>query len=163
VLGEIMELNSLTEPKENTGIDRIENEEDIWKIPLFDIWVENDDRKPSNPNMLRKQVGYDSIKLYALDHAFCFNSLKYTDLNPIFGVTQGFNDNILYTDLAKYLLSKNKYSTDFVQKVTSFFQEKISLSKTHFESLWSFLPAKFGLQEEDRKKMYNFFILPKQK
>lgn len=158
VIGQIMELNSIAEPMENINIDKIENKEDVWKIALFDIWVENDDRKPSNPNMLRQQVDYNTIKLYALDHAFCFNSLKYKDLNPNYGITQSFNDNILYTELAKYLLKNHKDDEKFKNTVTSFFQEKITLCKQYFETIWNFIPIEFGLDEQDRIKLFDFLF-----
>jgi hypothetical protein len=56
-----------------TDINKFYNPIDLIKIGVFDIWVGNKDRKPTNPNILLCNAN-DKILFYAIDHtaAFCF-------------------------------------------------------------------------------------------
>ena len=47
-----VELIDFITVENKTAQKKIINAEDIVKIALFDIWVENDDRKPTNNNIL---------------------------------------------------------------------------------------------------------------
>ena len=62
----------------------------LLKIALFDILVENDDRKPTNNNII-VQVVDKKYYFNAIDHAYVFNSLNYENLNPSYGVTNTYN------------------------------------------------------------------------
>ncbi|KOY85591.1 hypothetical protein AD998_04985 [bacterium 336/3] len=158
VEGNIIELNTLTEPSSWLEINTIENKDNIWKIGLFDIWVENDDRKPSNPNTLIQHISTNRKKVYALDHAFCFNSIAYKDLHPDFGVSQSFNDNILFTNLAKELFKKYQNDKPFRNDVESFFKAKVEICRIHFCEILDNIPIEFGLNEIDKEKLYNFLF-----
>ena len=47
-------------------------------IVLFDIWVYNTDRAPHNPNVLVEEVGINSCRLVAIDHAVIFEDKEYS-------------------------------------------------------------------------------------
>ncbi len=49
-------------------------------IVLFDIWVYNTDRTPHNPNVLVEEIGKNSFRLVAIDHAMIFEGKEYIDL-----------------------------------------------------------------------------------
>lgn len=74
-MGEFMNIHSKPDMK------KLRNPEDLLKIALFDIWVENSDRKPTNYNILLK-TNSAKLDIFAIDHAFTFDSVKYSDLNP---------------------------------------------------------------------------------
>lgn len=155
----VIEMNSLTEPA--VDLDElllIQNQSDIWKIGLFDIWVENDDRKPTNPNLLIQRISNEKLKIYALDHAFNFGSLKYTDLNPSFGVSQGFNDNILFTSFAKDLFKSKAGNEDFKAEVRQFFNQKVSESESLFASILDYIPDEFALSKNDKLSTRKFLF-----
>lgn len=61
--------------KNRKNYRRLLNPEDLVKIALFDLWVDNADRKESNLNLLtHAQNG--KIKFYAIDHAFTFGGIE---------------------------------------------------------------------------------------
>lgn len=84
--------------------NRFANPVDFLKLGLFDIWVENDDRKPSNPNLLLSDED-NGFEFYAIDHAFTFSSMEFTKLKPSIDLGCSFNDSILLTDFSKSVLS----------------------------------------------------------
>ena len=153
----VFELNSLTEPTYDLDIQNLANPDDLWKIAIFDIWVENDDRKPSNPNLLL-QITQKGTKIYALDHAFTFLTLDYKHLKPEWGISQGFNDNILETDLAKELYKIKAKDEQFRKEVQQFFTDNVVNCKNYMDEILKNIPLEFGLDVEDHQSITNFLF-----
>lgn len=55
--------------------NKIANPEDLIKIAIFDIWVDNMDRHGGNYNLLLK-LNESKLNIIAIDHAFAFGGLK---------------------------------------------------------------------------------------
>ncbi|MDX2303576.1 MAG: HipA family kinase [Microscillaceae bacterium] len=133
------------------------NAEDLWKIACFDIWVENDDRKPSNPNLLL-QITDKGTKIFAIDHAFTFLTLPYKNIDVNWGVSQGFNDNILETDLAKEILQGKARKSEFREMSKDFFFQKVEESKAVFHQILQNIPTEFELDTEDHQSLVHFLF-----
>jgi hypothetical protein len=74
--------------------------QDLLKIGVFDLWVGNKDRKPTNPNLLLKAtpVGFDFC---AIDHTAAFAYINnYLDIRDIM-LTMDVSFSILGTQLAR--------------------------------------------------------------
>ena len=80
LLYDAIELNDFIEAKNKTSQKRVLNSEDIFKIALFDLWIENEDRRPTNNNILLCPDKKGLI-LNAIDHAFTFSTLNFNELN----------------------------------------------------------------------------------
>ncbi|MCW3114209.1 MAG: hypothetical protein JWR18_2605 [Segetibacter sp.] len=74
--------------KKRTEFNRFLNPEDLIRIAIFDLWVDNYDRHCDNYNLLTA-MNEGRLQYIAIDHAFAFGGLKgmnifneKTDVNP---------------------------------------------------------------------------------
>ncbi|MHB8335803.1 MAG: HipA family kinase [Ignavibacteriaceae bacterium] len=152
------EFSSILKLINKHDFNRFVNPDDILKLGLFDIWVENDDRKPSNPNLLLSDEtnGFD---FYAIDHAFTFSTVKFTDLDPLFDLGCSFNDSILYTDFSqsvfKYMFKGNPYWFDVVQ---DYFYLAIKKCQNNYHSIIENIPSDLGFDNVNQIALSNFLF-----
>ncbi len=59
------------------------NPRDVFHITLFDTWVENEDRKPTNYNLILEPY-QNGFKVLPIANAFIFSTMSYQDLKPEF-------------------------------------------------------------------------------
>lgn len=88
------ELNNFLSFAKKIDYKKIWEPEKLIQLGLFDLWVENDDRKPSNFNILL-DCSTSKFAIVAIDNACIFSTLNYSQLNSK-EVSQSFNDNLLY-------------------------------------------------------------------
>ena len=100
------EMSNFFEIRGKVDFKKFINPDTIIKIGLFDIWVDNTDRKPSNNNIIFQYIN-DRIKIYAIDNAFTFCSMDYESLNPQY-ISNTFDENILETKIAKRIVFELK-------------------------------------------------------
>lgn len=150
------DLNLFFEINKRKDFNRFINPLTIFKIGLFDIWIENDDRKPTNNNILFQAIN-GLNKIVAIDHSFIFSTIDYNDLdlnnfNPI------YNDNILCTDFA---ISLKKYKNK-IRKWKEIDEEEFYLciekSKELFDIIYRNIPQSWGYTEENHNNLYNFLF-----
>lgn len=123
------------------------NPETFLKIALFDIWIENEDRKPTNYNLLAKLSG-NKYELYAIDHSFTFATLNYGDLNPKNGVTKTVNDCILYCEFAKKLCKQyQRAKRDIRKEMEEYFYLCREESVKNFDLIAAQIPHELGINE----------------
>lgn len=92
-----VESSIMFEINKKKDYDKFLNPEIIFSIGLFDIWVENDDRKPTNHNLLFQIINGKQC-IVPIDHSFIFSTMKYNDLDPTtFSPIE--NDNIFVSSL----------------------------------------------------------------
>jgi hypothetical protein len=68
----IKEIEQINKKKE---FNRLLNPEDLIRIAIFDLWVDNVDRHSGNYNLL-SQLEDSKLKVITIDHAFTFGGLK---------------------------------------------------------------------------------------
>lgn len=118
-LENVIDVNDFSFSDRKTAYNKFLNPMDFFHISLFDTWVENDDRKPSNYNLLLQAVN-NKFKIIPIDHSFIFSTLNYPDLDP-----ESFspidNEHLLVSELG-YLI-KNFTCTDdeFLEKEKQYF------------------------------------------
>ena len=151
-----IEINGLLNDVTNEKLGLLQNPIDFLKLALFDIWVENDDRKPSNPNLMLAQNKQGVFDFLPIDHAFTFNSDSYKNLLPEFGVTNSFNHSLMDSHLAQTLIQKNRPFLD--NDLATFFVEKINLCATHFDFIIQQLPQEWNLTAADIAQLHNFLF-----
>lgn len=57
------------------GFNKLKNPDDLIRIAIFDLWVDNADRHSGNYNLLVKMEN-GKLKIITIDHAFTFGGLK---------------------------------------------------------------------------------------
>ncbi|RKE04435.1 HipA family kinase [Marinifilum flexuosum] len=155
-LDNVIEMNNLINIDGKADLNKFENPEDLIKLSLFDIWVENDDRKPTNPNVLF-DFSEKKIKIVAIDNAFTFSTMDYDSLY-IEGVSQSFNDNLLYSNfvksICKYLLKQNGW-TNYIK---DYFYLCIQNCKENFNEITENIPNELGLTDDLKEHLYSFLF-----
>lgn len=141
------ELGHFTQIRDKIDFRKYLNPDVFLKIGLFDIWVENTDRKPSNFNILIQYVG-DQLKVYAMDHAATFNCMNYKDLNSDPGfITNTYNESILYSQTIKEVIKQLK-RLDLIKGLSEYFYFSVSECKHNFINIVKQIPSELGLDEE---------------
>ena len=115
----VTDLNEFSFVNERKSFKKILNPDDLFKIALFDTWLENDDRKPTNYNLLLQHIGNDK-KIIPIDHAFILSTLSYKDLNknqysPI------SNEQLLVSDFGRMIKRFTKIDKDFISNKKQMF------------------------------------------
>jgi len=68
-----IDVNSFLTINDRKAYNKIQNPIDFLRFALFDEWLANDDRKPTNYNLIIEPVA-GKYKITAIDHAFIFES-----------------------------------------------------------------------------------------
>lgn len=139
----------------NPSKRKFNNIDDFFKIALFDIWVENDDRKPTNPNLMVKLVS-NKLNFFPIDHCLIFSTRVYKDLNPEY-ISVSFNDSLLETSFSKILYNSIKKNNWLVQ-IKDYFYYSVEQCQIDFDELISDLPKDLGLDELSISKIYEFLF-----
>jgi len=144
-LDKATEMGSYLRVHNKIDLRKLNNASDLIKIGLFDIWIENTDRKPTNNNILFSITG-NHLTVNAIDHAFTFDSVSYSDLNTDY-IVNTYNDNILETDLAKdilLILKKDPGWKDWIRQFGDKYYLCIENCKQNFDSIVKYIPDELG-------------------
>jgi hypothetical protein len=142
--------------KNKYSLNRVNNLGIFYLIAIFDIWVENDDRKPSNNNLLFKPIG-TNFELSPIDNALTFASMSLADLNSDF-VSFSDNDSILYTPFGRSLINQDNIDSNWIEDFEKKFYLCISKSKESFQQICNTLPEGFKLNISVQEKLYHFLF-----
>ncbi len=153
---DVIELNDFIEAKNKTSQKRILNTDDIFKIALFDLWIENEDRRPTNNNILL-YPDKKGLIINAIDHAFTFSTLNFNELQYS---TLNFSDNdsILYSTLAKSIIDSTKLNREFYEKSEEMFYLCIENVANFFSQIIVNIPENLEFTEEDRTFLAEFLF-----
>lgn len=135
----------------------IENLEDLFLIALFDIWVQNDDRKPSNNNLLVSPLG-TALQLVAIDHAYTFSSMNFKDLNPEYGDGFSFNDSILFSPAGKALVRQTKVDVAWFITLQEKFYLCVAQCKIKFTEISQLFPSEIQIDKTNEEALGHFLF-----
>lgn len=150
------ELNELFEFKGKVALKNIIDSEDLIKIALFDIWIENDDRKPTNSNVLLKSDN-NQFRIYAIDHAFTFASLGLDGLYPG-ELSFSDNDSILYSEFGRELVKYCEINANWISKFEQYFYLCIENIINNFDLIVSKMPVNYQLTDDEVNKLKLFLF-----
>jgi hypothetical protein len=68
-------VKEIEQIQKKTEFNKLKNPEDLIRIAIFDLWVDNVDRHSGNYNLLTKMED-GKLKIITIDHAFTFGGLK---------------------------------------------------------------------------------------
>jgi len=148
------DLNDLTFTFARKSYNEIINPHDIFKITLFDTWVENDDRKPTNYNLLLKDEG-KKYKILPIDHAFIFSTLAYKDLHkntfcPI------ENEHLLVSDFGRLIKKYTKIENAFISEMKQYFYLCVKKSTECLVNYKDELIKLYSIDEVELSSLINF-------
>ncbi|TVQ76378.1 MAG: hypothetical protein EA358_09550 [Flavobacteriales bacterium] len=138
---------------------KIANIADLLDIALFDIWVENEDRKPTNNNIILKPVNR-SFQVLPIDNALTFSSMSFESLNPDY-VSFSDNDSILYSPLGLSAIRLAKKNRNWVQLAQERFYLCILDTERNFQQICDYLPTNYSLSSQEAASLKSFLFNPK--
>ncbi|MBK8623054.1 MAG: hypothetical protein IPN79_15190 [Saprospiraceae bacterium] len=118
---------------------------ELLKIGLFDLWVVNIDRKPTNLNLMKQILPNGKFGIVAIDHAYSFDTLRYDQLTP--DLELSFNESILFLDIVNAMY-KEQASQDFENLYHAYFLESISRCETGIEDFLNEIKQNFQEEQE---------------
>jgi hypothetical protein len=153
-----VDLQNFITASGKVALRKIHNANDLILISLFDIWTENDDRKPSNNNLLLYPEG-KSMKLIPIDHAATFSSLEFSSLQCD-ELSFSDNDSILYCPLGKEVIRRANQAGDLLTWTREMFYLCTDNVATHFELICRNMPLEFSLSKEEIANLRAFLLNP---
>ncbi len=152
-----IESNDFIKINNKKDFDSFNNLEKLFNIGLFDIWVANDDRKPTNHNLLLQTIN-GKQNIVAIDHAFIFESRSYANLDAdMFCPVE--NDNIFVSEFAKslkrYILNE-KPKFEVINR--EIFYAYVGDCQQYFADIVKNIPKNWNFTKEHQTKLYNFLF-----
>lgn len=134
--------------------NKLGNPEDLIRIALFDIWVDNVDRHSDNYNLLTKMEN-GKLNFITIDHAFTFGGLKGMNIfNPNsipniykkFIASQYFNSVVKFIDKTQGL----EIAGHFISLISKLEIENI------INEVFTQIPAQWNINPTLKKRMIEF-------
>ena len=147
------ELNEFVSLQRRKDLSAITNSEVLFLIALFDIWVENDDRKPTNNNILLSS----KKEIIAIDHAFVFSSISYMDLKPEY-VSSSYNDSILHSPIGLSLIKNTKVNEGWLSEIKQKFYLCIKNCKDNYNEIYQTIPPELEFSQNLSNKIFDFLF-----
>lgn len=151
-----IDANELLITHKKNIFNRISNPHEFLHIALFDTWIENDDRKPTNYNLVFK-LEENKHRVIPIDHAFIFSTLKYQDLDPSM-FTPIANEHILISELGKLIKQYININTDFINNEKEYFYICIENCKNNFSDFIDQVTRFYDLDELAIEKLQLFLF-----
>lgn len=150
-----IELNMFIQAQGKIEFKKIANPEMVIKLGLFDIWVENTDRKPTNSNILLVSTN-KSFEVWAIDNAYTFDSQSYSNL--YMGITNTYDQSILYTDFAKSIVYIFSKQPNWIESLQEYFYICIGGCQQNFDKIVNNLPDELGFTDDLQEALKNFLF-----
>ena len=137
----LSELEVISKKKE---YNLLLNPLDLISIAVFDLWVDNVDRRPQNLNLLKSTID-NKFQIIAIDHSFCFGGINGIGIfNPNFE-TSTYNNlfrSELFKSVIKYISKSTRYKVveNFIDKCNDSCKEKIQTVFPQIPEVWKVTP-----------------------
>jgi hypothetical protein len=141
-----IEVNPLIINQTKEVFKKIVNPLDVYRITLFDTWVENDDRKPTNYNLLLLPKD-EKFEIIPIDNAFIFSTLSYDHLTYK-DVAVSYNEHILVSDLGYLIKRYMPPNKQFVKNEQEYFYFCIEKCRTTFDIVFQNLRNHYQISNE---------------
>lgn len=151
-----IDANELLINQKKIAFNKISNPHEFLHIALFDTWTENDDRKPSNYNLLFS-LENNRYRIIPIDHAFLFSTLPYRSLEPDLFCPIA-NDHILLSELGLLIKKHINIDQQFINKEREYFYLCIDNCKRDFDKFVVSMIKYYELDNTDIQKLELFLF-----
>lgn len=151
-----VDVNALLVTNKKKAYNKILNPLDVFHITLFDTWAENDDRKPTNYNLIL-EPNVNKFRVMPIDNAFIFSTMSYQDLDSEF-VSVSVNDHLLVSDLG-YLIKKNTtIDNNFINNEREYFYLCIESCEQDFDYFMNHVAGFFSIDSVSVTRLKDFLF-----
>lgn len=151
-----IDVNALLVTNKKKAFNKLNNPFDVFHITLFDTWVENDDRKPTNYNLILEPDN-NKFNVLPIDNAFIFSTMSYQDLDPEY-VSVSVNDHLLVSDLG-YLIKKNTtIDNNFINNEREYFYLCIERCEQDFDNFMNQVAGYYTIDSVSVTRLKEFLF-----
>lgn len=151
-----LDLNDFSVTHDLKKFNQYLNPLEFLRIALFDEWIENDDRKPTNYNLIL-QPESKKYRIIPIDHAFTFSTMNYVDLDPLLYVPKG-NDHLLISELGNLIKDKTLIDQQLIKTEEEYFYICLEKCEKHFNSIIDEITPYYPLSIEDVNSLRCFIF-----
>lgn len=137
--------------------NKLINPIDVFHITLFDTWVENDDRKPTNYNLIF-EPNDKKFTVIPIDNAFIFSTQSYEHLNPSYGAAVSDNDHLLVSELGFLVKKFTTMDKSFVNNEREYFYLCIERCKQNFDAFIKEIRVYYSLDDNSFSSIKEFLF-----
>ena len=152
-----IDINKFLITDKKKAYNKISNPLDVFHITLFDTWVENDDRKPTNYNLVL-EPGNNRFTVIPIDNAFIFSTQSYQYLNPDYGVAVSVNDHLLVSDLGFLVKKFTAIDNSFVNSERDYFYLCLERCKENFDNFIKEIRVYYSLDADSVNNIKGFLF-----
>lgn len=152
-----IDVNALLVTNKKKAYNKLNNPLDVFHITLFDTWVENDDRKPTNYNLILEPAN-NKFNVLPIDNAFIFSSMSYQDLNPAYGVGVSVNDHLLVSDLGNLIKKNTTIDNNFINNERDYFYLCIERCEQDFDNFMNQVTGFYTVDAVSVTKLKEFLF-----
>lgn len=152
-----VDVNALLVTDKKKAYNKILNPLDVFHITLFDTWVENDDRKPTNYNLIL-EPNVNKFRVIPIDNAFIFSTMSYHDLNPDYGVSVSVNDHLLISELGHLIKKHTTIDDNFINNEREYFYLCLERSEQGFDDFMNQVSGIYTIDADSVKSLKSFLF-----
>lgn len=157
IIPNAIEVGPLHQTRRNDEWRKTVNFYDLMLLTLFDIWIENDDRKPSNPNLLLRPIAKSKYRWVAIDHAFCFSTLDFDQLDPSF-ISVSYNDSLLNAPMMAGLKRLVHRVPGWSTAISAAFYLRIQACQQAFQIISNLVPTELAFSQPLQTNVSDFLF-----
>jgi hypothetical protein len=150
------DLSNFLISNRNGTYNKLINPLDFLRITLFDEWVENDDRKPTNYNLVLLPDS-KKYKIIPIDHAFIFSTMNYEYLKPELYSPRG-NDHLLVSDLGTLIKRLHPIDKELIYREKEYFYLCIELCQKHVDDIFQIITTHFNVDQNKINHVKTFLF-----
>jgi hypothetical protein len=136
------------------GFNKFKNPDDLIRIAIFDLWVDNADRHSGNYNLLTKMED-GKLKIITIDHAFTFGGLKGMNIFNASTLPDSYkklSESQYFRSMIKYF-NKNE-RLDIANQFLSLLEE-LDIENL-IDEVFTQIPAQWGINPILKKRVTSF-------
>lgn len=152
-----IDVNALFVTDKKKTYNKILNPLDVFHITLFDTWVENDDRKPTNYNLIL-EPNVNKFKVLPIDNAFIFSTMSYQSLNPNFALGVSVNDHLLVSELGQLIKRNTTIDNNFINNERDYFYLCLERSKQGFDDFMNQVAGFYTIELDSVVNLKSFLF-----
>lgn len=152
-----IDINDFILTDKKKTYNKLVNPLDVFHITLFDTWVENDDRKPTNYNLILEPTN-KKFTVMPIDNAFIFSTQSYEHLNPVFGASVSVNDHLLVSELGFLVKRFTTIDRDFVNSEKDYFYLCLERCEQNFDVFIREIRAYYAIDDNSVESIKRFLF-----
>lgn len=151
-----IELNDFMVLPNKRSFNQFLNPIDFLRISLFDEWLENDDRKPTNYNLILEPYT-KKYKIIPIDHAFIFGTMNYKYLNPNEYIPRA-NDHLMASEMGSLIKAQMLINQQVINNEMDYFYLCLERCQENFDAIFEQITTFYSIESDEIESIRAFIF-----